>query len=655
MNKNNNSSNKKDNNNNNNRGGISSVGFAIVLAIILVAILNVLTLTSIGGRYQVSYDQFSDLLNSGSIESVSIENEQLSFKLKEDTDTGQFEDILDDSDISDRNLARTVFYTGSINNPGLVDMLEENNVKYYSPIVRNNPILNFFLYWIVPITLIGMIFRFLMNRAARRMSENLKDMDQSGGGIFGGFGNPGKSGAKEYNVEKNVKVTFDDVAGQNEAKKSLKEIVDFLNNPKKYKKIGAKQPKGALLVGPPGTGKTLIARAVAGEAHVPFYYITGSEFVQMFVGVGASRVRDLFTQAKENSPAIIFIDEIDAIGKSRDSSYSNDEREQTLNQLLAEMDGFDSSDPVVVLAATNRPESLDKALLRPGRFDRTIIIDKPDLNGRIEILKVHLKGVRHEPNLDIEKIALMTSGASGADLANIINEAALRAVRMNREKINQEDLQESVERVIAGDEMQDRILSPKEKKLVSYHEVGHALVAALQKDSSPVQKITIVPRTIGALGYTLQAPEEERFLMTKNEILDQIRVLLGGRAAEDTMLGVQSTGATNDIEKATELARNMVTKYGMSDRFGMMGLESTQNRYLDGRSVLTSSEATGLEIDNEVHSIIDTCYEDARNILEENKEALEAISDYLYEKETITGEEFMDILDNYHRYKEEHK
>jgi cell division protease FtsH len=476
-------------------------------------------------------------------------------------------------------------------------------------------------------------------------TRQMKKFGNSNGNLFK---NPGKTTAKIYNLEETTGVTFDDVAGQNEAKENLNEIIDFLKNPEKYEKIGAKQPAGALLVGPPGTGKTLLAKAVAGEAGVPFYSLSGSEFIEMFVGVGASRVRDLFEQAKKHSPSIIFIDEIDAIGKSRDSQMGgNDEREQTLNQLLAEMDGFDSSDAVVVLAATNRPESLDKALLRPGRFDRQIIVDKPDMRGRVEILKVHIKNVKVEDDIDLQNIALMTSGASGADLANMVNEAALRAVRFGREKVTQEDLQEAVEKVIAGDEMKDRILSPKEKKLVSYHEVGHAFASALQKNSMPVQKITIVPRTIGALGYTLQVPEEERFLMTKEEILDQISVLLSGRAAEKVMMDTESTGAANDIERATAMARSMVTQYGMSENFGVMGLEKTQDKYLDGRNVLTSSEATGEAIDKEVHKIIETCYQNAINLLSENKDALEEISAFLYEKETITGEQFMEILDKY--------
>jgi cell division protease FtsH len=436
------------------------------------------------------------------------------------------------------------------------------------------------------------------------------------------------------------------VAGQDEAKESLTEMVDFLNNPEKYREIGAKQPKGALLVGPPGTGKTLLAKAVAGESGVPFYSISGSEFVEMFVGVGASRVRDLFETAKKNTPCIIFIDEIDAIGKSRDNQLgSNDEREQTLNQLLAEMDGFDSGEGIIVLAATNRPEVLDKALLRPGRFDRRIIVDKPDLPGREAILKVHAAKVKLDPDVNLYDIALATSGASGADLANMINEGALLAVRKGRKMVTQKDLMEALEIVIAGKEKKDRVLNPKERKMVAYHEVGHALVSALQKNSQPVQKITIVPRTMGSLGYTINMPEEERYLMTESEILAQITTLLGGRAAETLVFGEVNTGASNDIERATKLARGMVTQYGMSDKFGPMGLESTQTQYLDGRYVAHHSEQTGSLIDEEVRNILDQCQQDANSLLEANRAALDKISAHLLEKENITGQEFMQLLE----------
>ena len=456
----------------------------------------------------------------------------------------------------------------------------------------------------------------------------------------------GKSNAKMYNMENKTGITFKDVAGQEEAKESLNEIVDFLHNPAKYTEIGAKQPKGALLVGPPGTGKTLLAKAVAGEANVPFFSLSGSEFVEMFVGVGASRVRDLFKQASAKAPCIIFIDEIDAIGKSRDNQMgTNDEREQTLNQLLSEMDGFDSSKGLVILAATNRPEILDKALLRPGRFDRRIIVEKPDLKGREDILKVHAKNVKLSEDIDLHAVALATSGAVGADLANMVNEAALRAVRMGRKVVIQEDLMEAVEVIIAGKEKKDRILSAAEKRIVAFHEVGHALATALQKNTQPVQKITIVPRTMGALGYTMQMPEEEeKYLMSKAEILDQITVFLAGRAAEEIVFNTQTTGASNDIERATDLARSMITQYGMSDKFGMAGLESIQSRYLDGRAVSHCSEETKTAIDNEIVSVLKERYKIAVELLKENRDALDKIAEFLISKETITGEEFMQIF-----------
>ena len=457
----------------------------------------------------------------------------------------------------------------------------------------------------------------------------------------------GKSNAKVY-VEKKTGVTFADVAGQGEAKETLTEMVDFLHHPERYTEIGAKLPKGALLVGPPGTGKTLLAKAVAGEAGVPFFSLSGSDFVEMFVGVGASRVRDLFKQAQQMAPCIIFIDEIDAIGKSRDNGMhggGNDEREQTLNQLLSEMDGFDSSKGLVILAATNRPEVLDKALLRPGRFDRRIIVEKPDLKGREDILRVHIKHVKTEPDINLHEMALATSGAAGADLANMVNEAALRAVRCNRKTVSQEDLMEAVEVIIAGKEKKDRILSEKEKRIVSFHEVGHALATAVQKHTQPVHKITIVPRTMGSLGYTMQMPEEEeRYLMSKDEIIDQITVFLAGRAAEELVFNVQTTGASNDIERATSLARNMITQYGMSEKFGMAGLESIQNKYLDGRNVSNCSEETKTDIDKEVVRVLKECHEKAFNILKENRDALDEIAEFLINKETITGDQFMEIF-----------
>ena len=454
----------------------------------------------------------------------------------------------------------------------------------------------------------------------------------------------GKSNAKMY-VQKETGVTFKDVAGEDEAKESLTEIVDFLHNPGKYTKIGAKLPKGALLVGPPGTGKTLLAKAVAGEAHVPFYSLSGSDFVEMFVGVGASRVRDLFKNATENAPCIIFIDEIDAIGRSRDSRLGgNDEREQTLNQLLSEMDGFDSTKGLLVLGATNRPEILDPALLRPGRFDRRIIVDKPDLKGRVDVLKVHAKDVRMDETVDLEAIALATSGAVGSDLANMINEAAINAVKHGRQVVSQQDLFEAVEVVLVGKEKKDRIMSKEERRIVSYHEVGHALVTALQKNTEPVQKITIVPRTMGALGYVMQTPEEEKFLNTKKELEAMIVVALGGRAAEEIVFDTVTTGAANDIEQATKIARAMITQYGMSERFGLMGLESVQNKYLDGRAVLNCGDATAAEIDEEVMKMLKSAYAEAKHLLSENREALDRIAAFLIEKETITGKEFMKIF-----------
>ena len=485
-----------------------------------------------------------------------------------------------------------------------------------------------FLTLILPIGLMAAMLVWLM----RRMSK--------GGGMMG----IGKSNAKMY-MEKETGVTFQDVAGEDEAKESLQEVVDFLHNPGKYSGIGAKLPKGALLVGPPGTGKTLLAKAVAGEAKVPFFSLSGSAFVEMYVGVGASRVRDLFKQAQQQAPCIVFIDEIDAIGKTRDTTLGgNDEREQTLNQLLAEMDGFDTNKGLLILAATNRPEILDPALLRPGRFDRRIIVDKPDLRGRVDILKVHAKDVRMDESVDLEAIALATSGAVGSDLANMINEAAINAVKHGRQVVSQKDLFEAVEVVLVGKEKKDRIMSKEERRIVSYHEVGHALVTALQKNTEPVQKITIVPRTMGALGYVMQTPEEEKFLNTKKELEAMIVVALGGRAAEELVFDTVTTGAANDIEQATKIARAMITQYGMSDRFGLMGLESIQNRYLDGRAVLNCGDATAGEIDEEVMKMLKAAYAEAKRLLADNREALDRIADFLIEKETITGKEFMKIF-----------
>ena len=530
------------------------------------------------------------------------------------------------------------FTTTEVNDPGLVDRLlqakspsESGKVEFsQTPPEKNSPLLDFFLWWILP----GFLFYWIWQGASRRMMK---------GGAGGNFLSFGQSGAKLY-AEDDVKTTFADVAGQDEAKATLKEIVDFLHNPAKYTELGAKLPKGALLVGPPGTGKTLIARAVAGEAKVPFFSISGSEFVQMFVGMGAAKVRDLFKQAGEKAPCIIFIDEIDAIGKSRDSSMGNDEREQTLNQLLTEMDGFDGNKGLVILAATNRPETLDKALLRPGRFDRRVIMELPDLEGRKAILAVHLKKVKHG-EIDMDVVGRATAGSSGADIANIVNEAALRAVRLGKSQVETADLEESVETVIAGEQKKGAVISPDEKRIIAYHEIGHAMVAACQSHSAPVQKITIIPRTSGALGYTMQVDEGEKHLMSRDELLNRIATLTGGRVAEEVLCHTCTTGASNDIEKATQLARAMITTYGMSDKFGMMQLEQQTNRYLGGNSTLTCSPETGREIDNEVRDIISQAYQKAVQLITEHEAEMHAAAEILLRKETITGEEFMKVLD----------
>jgi cell division protease FtsH len=526
------------------------------------------------------------------------------------------------------------YYTGIIEGYDLVSFLNENGVSYRGDTPDEvSPVFDFIVSWV----LFPLVIVYFLKILSKSMGKK----------INGGVMNFGGNSEKIY-AEKKTGVKFTDVAGQEEAKNSLYEIVDFLHNPGKYTAIGAKLPKGALLVGPPGTGKTLLAKAVAGEAEVPFFSITGSDFVEMFVGVGASRVRDLFKQAEQKAPCIVFIDEIDAIGKSRDGQMqgSNDERENTLNQLLSEMDGFDSSKGVVILAATNRPEILDKALLRPGRFDRRIIVDKPDIKGRIDILKVHAKDVKMDKEIDLEAIALATSGTAGADLANIINEAALRAVKMGRNAVLQEDLFEAVEVVIAGQEKKDRVMNAEERKIVAFHEIGHALVAAKQKNTQPVHKITIVPRTSGALGYTMQMPEQEKYLMNKNEIYAEIAILMGGRAAEEVEFNIATTGASNDIERATGLARKMVSMYGMSERFGMMALESTKNQYLDGRQVQTCANETAAILDEEVGKIINGAYETAKQILIDNISIMREASEFLISKETITGEEFMNIVNH---------
>ena len=618
----------------------------LVISIIATVILNMVMLSlQTPNKQEISYSEFLTMLDENKVDEVILQSEQIVIYEKYDESqpittpkTTEFMKMMGiDTDAvieQAKENSRNVYYTGYIPDDRLLADLDSHGVKYSTPIQHNSPILDFFLTWILPLVVIYLLF-FILTRS---MSKKIG----GGGGIMG----IGQSNAKMYNVENATGVTFADVAGQEEAKESLDEIVDYLHNPSKYLAIGAKQPKGALLVGPPGTGKTLLAKAVAGEAKVPFFSLSGSEFVEMFVGVGASRVRDLFKQASAKAPCIIFIDEIDAIGKSRDNQISsNDEREQTLNQLLSEMDGFDSSKGLVILAATNRPEVLDKALLRPGRFDRRIIVEKPDLKGREDILRVHIKHVKTEPDINLHEMALATSGAAGADLANMVNEAALRAVRCNRKTVSQEDLMEAVEVIIAGKEKKDRILSEKEKRIVSFHEVGHALATAVQKHTQPVHKITIVPRTMGSLGYTMQMPEEEeRYLMSKDEIVDQITVFLAGRAAEELVFNVQTTGASNDIERATSLARNMITQYGMSEKFGMAGLESIQNKYLDGRNVSNCSEETKTDIDKEVVRVLKECHEKAFNILKENRDALDEIAEFLINKETITGDQFMEIF-----------
>ena len=582
---------------------------------------------------EVSYSQFWDLVEKGEVKSVKISSSTIEFSVTEDSDFSPDEDkkSIDEAIYEATGKHMDVTYkTGYINDEELLPQLKKHNVE----IKRSNSdstqtLIYNILSLVVPLALIWLVFGFIMRK-------------MGGGGAMG----VGRSNAKVY-VEKTTGVTFADVAGQDEAKESLEEVVDFLHNPKKYTAIGAKLPKGALLVGPPGTGKTLLAKAVAGEAQAPFFSLAGSDFVEMFVGVGASRVRDLFKEAQKQAPAIIFIDEIDAIGKSRDSRYGggNDEREQTLNQLLAEMDGFESSKGLMILAATNRPEVLDKALLRPGRFDRRIIVDRPDQKGRLETLKVHAKDVSMDETVDLEMMATASAGLVGSDLANIINEAAINAVKHNRKYVSQEDLFEAFELVaVGGKEKKNRLMSEKEKHTVSYHEVGHALVSALQKNTEPVQKITIVPRTMGALGYTLQTPEEEKFLESKEELLANITTFMAGRAAEELVYGSVTSGAANDIERATSIARNMVTRFGMSKKFGMMGLATVESQYLEGRAALTCGEGTASMIDEEVLAIINSCYNNAMELLRSHRDVLDKIADFLYEKETITGKEFMSMF-----------
>ena len=669
-----------DNQNNKNKGPNNNrQGWGIILFTTLLITFIVMGLFSLmrgGTPEEISYDKFLKLVDNKKVESVTFTNSRINIVLtdsarkeklkgtlkevkdeskkssssKESTEKSGTSDSSKDSsssagengtydlisqlqeqmqDSGDTEEKDPDYYTGLVNDETLVEKLKKGGVQFKAEVPDTaGSLITELVITVVPIILMVLLFAFFMKRMTK------------GGGMMG----IGKSNAKMY-MEKQTGVTFQNVAGQDEAKESLQEVVDFLHNPEKYSGIGAKLPKGALLVGPPGTGKTLLAKAVAGEAGVPFFSLSGSAFVEMYVGVGASRVRDLFKQAQQMAPCIVFIDEIDAIAKTRDTAMGgNDEREQTLNQLLAEMDGFDTNKGLLVLAATNRPEVLDPALLRPGRFDRRIIVDKPDLKGRVDVLKVHAKDVKMDESVNLEEIALATSGAVGSDLANMINEAAINAVKNGRQVVSQKDLFEAVEVVLVGKEKKDRIMSAEERRIVSYHEVGHALVTALQKNTEPVQKITIVPRTMGALGYVMQTPEEEKFLNTKKELEAMIVVALGGRAAEEIVFDTVTTGASNDIEQATKIARAMITQYGMSDRFGLMGLESIQNRYLDGRPVLNCGEATASQIDEEVMRMLKSSYEEAKRLLSENRDALDRIAAFLIEKETITGKEFMKIF-----------
>ncbi len=609
-----NSNRNNQNDNKNNKPNRQGVSFVLLIALITTfLVLSLYQFQKTSSAEEITYDKFLNMIKHHKVQEVTISSDKIMIKAKkekgETTAKEYYTGVVDDDTLSERLYEAGVKYEQEI--PDTTSMMVLNVIATFLPIV----LIVAMFYW-----------------SFKRMSK--------GGGMMG----IGKSNAKMY-VEKETGVTFKDVAGQDEAKESLQEVVDFLHNPGKYTGVGAKLPKGALLVGPPGTGKTLLAKAVAGEAKVPFFSLSGSAFVEMYVGVGASRVRDLFKQAQQMAPCIIFIDEIDAIGKSRDNQLGgNDEREQTLNQLLAEMDGFDTNKGLLLLAATNRPEILDPALLRPGRFDRRIIVERPDLKGRVEVLKVHAKDVRMDETVDLEEIALATSGAVGSDLANMINEAAINAVKHGRNAVSQKDLFEAVEVVLVGKEKKDRIMSQEERRIVSYHEVGHALVSALQKDSEPVQKITIVPRTMGALGYVMQTPEEEKFLNTKKELEAMLVGMLGGRAAEEIVFDTVTTGASNDIEKATKVARSMITQYGMSEKFGLIGLESIQNRYLDGRAVMNCGEATAAEIDQEVMEMLKKAYDEAKRLLTEHREALDKIAAFLIEKETITGKEFMKIF-----------
>ncbi len=649
-----------DNQNNKNNPNNNRQGWGVILITTLLVTFMVLgfyTLMRGAGPEEISYDKFLDMVDDGKVEVVRLNSSRIYITLtekarqeeaekraEEQQQNGGLSSIMDQFQSQFQSQTQSQlqmseedpeerdpdYYTGYVDDDALVERLDEADVTFKrdNTDTVGNMVLEVLVTVILPLGLTALLLFYIMKKMTK------------GSGMMG----IGKSNAKMY-MEKETGVTFQDVAGEDEAKESLQEVVDFLHNPGKYSGIGAKLPKGALLVGPPGTGKTLLAKAVAGEAKVPFFSLSGSAFVEMYVGVGASRVRDLFKQAQQMAPCIVFIDEIDAIGKTRDTAMGgNDEREQTLNQLLAEMDGFDTNKGLLILAATNRPEILDPALLRPGRFDRRIIVDKPDLKGRIDILKVHAKDVRMDDSVDLEAIALATSGAVGSDLANMINEAAINAVKHGRQVVSQKDLFEAVEVVLVGKEKKDRIMSKEERRIVSYHEVGHALVTALQKNTEPVQKITIVPRTMGALGYVMQTPEEEKFLNTKKELEAMIVVALGGRAAEELVFDTVTTGAANDIEQATKIARAMITQYGMSERFGLMGLESIQNKYLDGRAVLNCGDATAGEIDEEVMKMLKGAYAEAKRLLGENREALDKISAFLIEKETITGKEFMKIF-----------
>lgn len=616
---------KPDNNQNNGDNDNKPKKGQTLIILLIVTIITIIIMTVINSTYEyattkeISYNEFIEMVENDEVEKVRFEDEKI---------------IITRYDQDEESYFGVSYWTGilpeSIEDADLVSLLDKHNVEYSTKVSdKQSSIVTFLIEFVLPILIVWAI-----------MGLSMRKISGGAGGIMG----VGKSNAKVYNKEEKTGITFGDVAGQEEAKESLTEIVDFLHNPGKYASIGAKLPKGALLVGPPGTGKTLLAKAVAGEAGVPFFSLSGSNFVEMFVGVGASRVRDLFEKAEKSAPCIVFIDEIDAIGKSRDSRIGgNDEREQTLNQLLSEMDGFDSSKGIFLLGATNRPEVLDKALLRPGRFDRRIIVDRPDLKGRIDTLKVHSRNVVMDETVDFKEVALATSGAVGSDLANIVNEAAINAVKNNRKAISQKDLLDSVEVVFAGKEKKERLLNDTEKRTVAVHETGHALITAIQKNSEPVQKITIIPREMGSLGYVWQVPEEERYLYSKEEILDRIVTLFGGRAAEDVEFGVITTGASNDMEKATELARNMITKYGMSEEFGLMTLEVMEDQYLNQNSRMNCSDSTAAEVEVVLNKLLKDCYAKAKKMIQEHKKELEEISDFLYDKETITGKEFMEI------------